>query len=258
MAIAERRGLAHRVEAGGGDDGGRASEQRRRRMHVEIGATRTGDAHRVPGPRGERREHTYLARRPGVNDERRSGGVVAGRRRRVDERERDHALAGRSQGRQLVGVQRLHREGGLDPRQRPVQAARVPRPAQQPGDMVHRDGEAGFQLAEHAGREGVGHEPLGPQAGHEVAEPSPQGGAVAVERVGHADHRQLADHAGIGGEGRRGDERGAVGDAERVQDRARPHQVPEPAADGVVEDHGAAARSGVGSLARSVSRSRSA
>jgi hypothetical protein len=258
MAIAEGRGLAHRVEAGGGDDRGRMREQRRRRVHVEIRAAGPGHTHRVPGGGGQRRQRAHLAGGPGVDDERGSGGVVAGWRRGVDERERDHLRAGGSHGRQMVVVQRLDDERGLDPRQWPVQAARVPGPAQEAGDVVDGDAEVALELAEHAGGEGVDDEPLGSHAGHEIGDPAPQGGAVAVEGVGHADHREVADHARVDGEGRGGQERGAGGDAERLQDRARTHQVAQPTADRVVEDHGAARRSGVGSLARSDSRSSSA
>ena len=138
-----------------------------------------------------------------------------------------------------------------------VQPPRVPWPPHEPRHVV--DGHAGVaELAQDARGERVDHDPLGPQPRDEVGQPAPQRGAVAVQRLRHADHGHVAHHPRVGREARRGDDRRPVADAQRVQHRARPHEMPEPAADGVVEDHGAARRSGVGALVGSVSAKSSA
>ena len=136
----------------------------------------------------------------------------------------------------MLLLEGLEHEGRLEARQRPVEPAGVPSPAQPPRDVAARRGVEPAELADDAAREGVDHQLVGLQ----VLDPAAQRGRVALEPIGHPLDRQPARHPRVAGV-RRGGQEHRVLVTQRRGHRAGADQVPQPTAERVMGDHGAPA-----------------
>ena len=93
------------------------------------------------------------------------------------------------------------------------------------------------QLSQQAGREGVDEDLVGLQAAQGRGQPAPVRRRVGDAARGHGMNRERPHHARIARVRRRREQRRVALAPERVQHRARPHQMAKPAAHRVVEDH---------------------